>query len=64
MPLLENTWSELKSAAESALDTIKQSGWESLFGALEEKKSDPTAHLTRLMAVANDVKQPTKPWVK
>jgi hypothetical protein len=51
--------SELSSVSQRTLTTIKNSGWESLFGQLPEEEGDKAASL-KVAAAA--VARPTKPW--
>lgn len=51
--------SELSSVARSTLDIIQNSGWETVFGPVEEDKGNKAAKLQRAAAA---VITPTKPW--
>lgn len=52
--------SELSSAASVTLNTIRDSGWQAVFGAVEEKSKEEKAESLRRAAAA--VTTPTKPW--
>jgi len=53
--------SALQSVASSTLSMIELNGWQSVFGEIEEIKSDERAEALRQAAVA--VQTPSKPWV-
>jgi hypothetical protein len=58
--LLSSVWPELRAAARSVLDMVDNSGWEAVFGSVEEvSKSERIARATVLAAT---VERPTKPW--
>jgi hypothetical protein len=58
--LLSSVWPELRAAAQSELDSVDRSGWEAVFGAVDEvSKSERIARATVLAAA---VDRPTKPW--
>jgi hypothetical protein len=58
--LLSSVWPELRSTAQSVLDSANSSGWEAVFGGLEDvSKSERVARATVLAAA---VQRPTKPW--
>ena len=53
--------SELSTVARATCDAIEKSGWQAVFGAIEEKSEEErTASLRRAAAV---VTTPTKPWL-
>jgi hypothetical protein len=58
--LLSSVWPELRATAQSVLDTADTSGWEAVFGSVEDvSKSERVARATVLAAA---VQRPTKPW--
>ncbi len=59
--LLKEAWPSLSEAANSTLGTIDSSGWESIFGKVEEKTSAQRTAALRSAAAA--VTAPTKPWL-
>lgn len=62
MPLLTNAWPYLRTVAPKTLDTIENSGWDSVYGeagALES--STMVEQLSAAIHVAKQ-NQPTKPW--
>lgn len=62
MPLLTNAWPYLRTVATKTLNTIENSGWDSVYGeagALES--STPAEQLSAAIHVAKQ-HQPTKPW--
>lgn len=61
-PLLTDaTWSELRTAAETTLRQIKNSGWDTVFGPIEAGRSE-TNHRQRLDQAAAVITKPTRPW--
>lgn len=53
---------ELSTVAQTTLDAIEKSGWQAVFGTVEEKsEEEKTASLRRAAAV---VTTPTKPWLR
>lgn len=52
---------ELSSVARSTLSLIETSGWEAVFGKLEESK-DAEQEKSKLRAAVASVSTPTKPW--
>jgi hypothetical protein len=61
MPMLQGPiWQELKTEAARTLNLIDESGWETVFGKVEEpRRSD---RITRLASASASVAQPTKPY--
>jgi len=59
-PLLKAEWSSLSAAAASTLASIDTTGWESVFGKVEEKAAADKVAALRSAAAAVSV--PTKPW--
>jgi len=60
--LLDSAKTELAAAAERTLALISSSGWEAVFGSVEEKKeADKTESLRRAAAA---VAMPTRPWCR
>jgi hypothetical protein len=58
--LLSSVWPELRAIAQSVLDTADSSGWEAVFGSVDDvSKSERVARATVLAAA---VQRPTKPW--
>lgn len=53
--------SELCSAASVTLNTIRDSGWQTVFGSVEEKSKEAKVESLRRAAAA--VTTPTKPWL-
>lgn len=61
MPLLEGAiWEELRTEAARTLHLIEDSGWETVFGKVEQSSRPEKA--ARLASVAASVTQPTKPY--
>jgi hypothetical protein len=58
--LLKAEWSSLSAAAASTLASIDTTGWESVFGKVEEKAAADKVAALRSAAAAVSV--PTKPW--
>ncbi len=52
---------ELKSAALATLNTVRDSGWQAVFGTVEEKSKEVKVESLRRAAAA--VTAPTKPWL-
>ena len=59
--LLKAEWASLSTTAGSTLATIQSSGWESVFGKVEEKTSAQKVAVLRSAAAAVTV--PTRPWL-
>ena len=60
--LLESVWPELSSRARDTLNLLEQSGWEAIFGQLEDETND-TGKVARLASAAAAVLTPTRPWL-
>ena len=61
MPFLKSMWPQVRSAAQATLDTIKHSGWEAVFGKVDESASK-AKKVDRLAAAVQATAGPTKPW--
>lgn len=57
---LREAWPSLKAAAEDTLDLIEASGWETVFGPVEEPAKQEKVQ--KLRAAAAAVSTSTKPW--
>lgn len=61
-PLLDTSIrNELSTVARATLDAIEKSGWQAVFGAVEEKSTEEKAESLRRAAAA--VTTPAKPWL-
>ncbi|HWP56926.1 MAG TPA: nucleotidyltransferase [Candidatus Acidoferrales bacterium] len=61
-PILDQARHRLSTAAATTLSLIENSGWEAVFGKIDEN-SDPEGRKTALKAAAVRVVSPTKPWL-
>ena len=60
---LKSVWPELSARAKDTLDLIEQSGWEAVFGALEEDESQNQEKKSAFVRAAATIVAPTKPWL-
>lgn len=60
---LKSVWSELSARAKDTLDLIEQSGWEALFGTLEEDEKKNEEKKSAFVRAAATIVTPTKPWL-
>jgi hypothetical protein len=60
MPLLRAVWQELRSVSKATLKTLDESGWEGVFGPVDESDKDERAR--RVASVAVAVTRPTRPY--
>src|SRR5439155_1487929 len=61
-PLLDTSVrNELATVARATVDVIEKSGWQEVFGAIEEKSKE--AKVESLRRAAASVTTPTKPWL-
>jgi hypothetical protein len=58
--LLAGVWPELRSVAQSVLDAADSSGWEAVFGSVEE--ASKSERLARATVLASATPRPTRPW--
>jgi hypothetical protein len=58
--LLLSVWPELRTTAQSALDSVERSGCEAVFGGIEEVTKGE--RVARAAVLASAVERPTKPW--
>ena len=58
--VVKQAWPELSAAASSTLESIKNSGWEEIFGALGKSSSVTIAE--KAYRAATSVAVPNKPW--
>lgn len=65
-PVLDDARDELQRAASSALDVVDDQGWEGVFGALPEQKSDSSAAASRqrIESLASDDCARVRPWAR
>jgi hypothetical protein len=59
---LKSAWDELSSRSSDTLDLLEESGWEAIFGAVEEAKDDKSK-MDRVRRAAASVLTPTRPWL-
>jgi hypothetical protein len=59
-PLLKVIWPELSSFSDTTMDLIKNSGWEAVFGQLDNDEN--SEKIIKLKQAAAGVATPTKPW--
>ncbi len=59
--LAGDIWTELRSAAELALNQVANSGWETVYGPVS---SEEDGKLEKLRKAASAVVLPSKPWLK
>lgn len=62
MPLLNDTWSELRSVAESTISSIEYSGWEYVYGDISTYNSDDAVERLATAVHVAKQEQPTQPW--
>ena len=62
MPLLNETWSELRSVAESSINGIEYSGWESVYGDISAYNSDDAVEKLAAAVHVAQKEQPIQPW--
>lgn len=60
-PALDSVRASLSSVADTTLDAIDKSGWESVFGKIQEEE-DAEDRKAALRAAAAHVATPTRPW--
>jgi hypothetical protein len=58
--LLTSVWPELGGTAQSVLDTADSSGWEAVFGSVEDLSTNERVSRATMLTAA--VERPTKPW--
>jgi hypothetical protein len=61
-PILKSAWPELSARARDTLELIENSGWEVVFGQIEEE-TDKENNTRNLIRAAAAVSAPTKPWL-
>jgi len=59
-PLLKAEWASLSAAATSTLTSIETSGWETVFGKIDERSA--ADNVAALRTAAATVSAPSKPW--
>lgn len=60
---LKSVWPELSGRARDTLDLIDRSGWEAVFGILEEQEKNYEGKRISFIRAAATVVSPTKPWL-
>jgi hypothetical protein len=58
--LLSGVWPDLRAAAQSVLDTVERSGWEGVFGSVNNLSEGE--RVARATVLAGGIERPTKPW--
>jgi hypothetical protein len=63
MEFMEASWPELSARAKDTLSLLDRSGWESIFGAVDDDDEDAPAKKSAYVRAAASVSTPTKPWL-
>lgn len=61
--LLKTVWPELSARARDTMALLEQSGWEAIFGPLDEEEENNAAKTNNFVRAAAAVVTPTKPWL-
>ncbi|HCS46917.1 MAG TPA: hypothetical protein DIW61_01115 [Candidatus Aminicenantes bacterium] len=61
LTLRDGTWNQISAASSNTLSTLKDLGWEGIFGSV--KMISESARIKGLQAAAAAVSLPTKPWL-